>query len=71
MGVLEFLGLWIGLIYYFAAGVVLNLGDNPRVALASLAFLIPLLVPPMVIVAVIWRLARRRAASAGLDRRTL
>ena len=68
---LEFLGLWIGYIYYFAAGVVLNAGDNPRVALASLAFLIPLLAPAVAIVAVICRLARRRAAPVGPDRRTV
>lgn len=70
MAVLEFLGLWVGLIFYFAAGVVLNVADNPGVALASLAFLIPLLAPPVAIVAVIRRLARRRA-SAGPDRRTV
>jgi len=36
MGVLEFLALWLGMIYYFAAGAVLNVRDAPDVALACL-----------------------------------
>ena len=67
----EFLTLWFGMIYYFAAGVVLNVRDAPDVALACLAFLVPLLAPPVAIVAVVWRLARRRAASASRGRRAV
>ena len=69
MGVLEFLALWLGMIYYFAAGAVLNVRDAPGVALACLGFLAVLLAPPAAIAAVIWRSARRRGKSAGRDPR--
>ena len=69
--VLEFLTLWIGMIYYFAAGAVLNVRDAPGVALACVAFPVPLLAPPVAIVAVVWRLARRRVASAGRGQRAV
>ncbi len=69
--VLEFLLLWVGMIYYFAAGAVLNVRDAPYVALACLGFLIVLLAPPVAMAAVIWRLARRRMASADRDRRAV
>ncbi len=64
MGVLEFLGLWIGLIYYFAAGVAMNVTSAPDVALICLGFLIVLLSPVLAAMALIWRWRRRRIIRA-------
>ena len=65
MGVLEFFGLWIAFIYYFAAGVAMNVTSAPDVALACLGFLIVLLSPVLATMALIWRWRRRRTHRAG------